>query len=927
MRNIIAIPLLVVVFTTFYGCDLSPTLSSDEHLAQGKKYVGQQAWSSALIAYKNAVREDPRNARARLALAELELRLEDPMAAEKEIRKAQELEVSPQYTQPLLARALLAQGKYQELADMALATDLTNDQRARVLSLAGQAQVELREWEQAEEKFNTALQYQPDTVEALVGMARLKAIKKSNEKARSLLSRAQSIDNENPDVWSLLGDIERGDGNLAEAEEAYTRAKDLQIIGSRDIIKRVFVRVTQQKYEDAFSDIQYLRSQSDNRPILDFSEGLIYFHQGNYAKAKEYLEKTMAATDDYLPAFYYQGASNYFLGNDAQALQDLEVYNNKIPGDINAVRLLTILKIKQEKYTEAEELIRPVVERHPDDTLSISLLASALMENQKVLESVTYLKKVADLSPDSASARIGLGIGLLTRGDTAKGIYEIEQAKKMDPGVPINFEKIILLHLQNRAFDEAIEVATEYYKRNPDNSGAGFLLATAHMANSDPEKAKVYYEKTIALDPGHLNSLHGLARIAMQEKSFDEAKSVYNTALRHHPGDLRSLENLALIEAIQNNPKATVEALNAAIKANPRALPPRLTLGRFYSKMNQPEKVVEVLKDYPYGKAENPTRLALLGESQLALGNYRQAVTHLSELSRLAPKNVWTHYLLAQAYAGVNDGRQFERQLQKVLSLDESHVPARLNLARYYLSNNDHDKAALHIKKLKESDDNRDVVANLKGQLAEASGRMEEAVKEYRTAFDHRPANINLLPLENALWRHEDKAAASELLTDWLKEHPDDQLSLFRLASRQEARGEDEKAVATYKKILEIDPENVMVLNNLAWNLKDREHAPALRYAEKAVSLAPESDVVMDTLAVVVTNKDPGLAMKLIERVLAKKPDDPNYLYHKAKIMQRSGKSEEAKILLVSLMEKNEDFVEKQNAKYLLSQIDAEEGR
>jgi Flp pilus assembly protein TadD len=80
---------------------------------------------------------------------------------------------------------------------------------------------------------------------------------------------------------------------------------------------------------------------------------------------------------------------------------------------------------------------------------------------------------------------------------------------------------------------------------------------------------------------------------------------------------------------------------------------------------------------------KNPTLLASLGEAQLALGDYESAVNNVSALCRLVPGNVWAHYQLARAYSGAGNGKRFESELLAVLQLDDSHYPARFNLARY----------------------------------------------------------------------------------------------------------------------------------------------------------------------------------------------------------------------------------------------------
>jgi tetratricopeptide (TPR) repeat protein len=69
------------------------------------------------------------------------------------------------------------------------------------------------------------------------------------------------------------------------------------------------------------------------------------------------------------------------------------------------------------------------------------------------------------------------------------------------------------------------------------------------------------------------------------------------------------------------------------------------------------------------------------------------------------------------------------------------------------------------------------------------------------------------------------------------------------LAEHAEAAGDFPGAADRYRRILAIDPNNVVALNNLAFNLAEKQHDPkdALPFAQRAYQLSGEP-VVADTL-------------------------------------------------------------------------------
>jgi Flp pilus assembly protein TadD len=70
------------------------------------------------------------------------------------------------------------------------------------------------------------------------------------------------------------------------------------------------------------------------------------------------------------------------------------------------------------------------------------------------------------------------------------------------------------------------------------------------------------------------------------------------------------------------------------------------------------------------------------------------------------------------------------------------------------------------------------------------------------------------------------------------------------LAQLEEQGGDDEAAIPRYRRVLELQPGNVVALNNLAFALAVRHNAAAeaLRFAKQAATVAPRSASVLDTL-------------------------------------------------------------------------------
>jgi tetratricopeptide (TPR) repeat protein len=123
------------------------------------------------------------------------------------------------------------------------------------------------------------------------------------------------------------------------------------------------------------------------------------------------------------------------------------------------------------------------------------------------------------------------------------------------------------------------------------------------------------------------------------------------------------------------------------------------------------------------------------------------------------------------------------------------------------------------------------------------------------------------------------------------KEHPEAGAALLIcLADLRDLQGQYAEAIALYRKVIERDNRNVMVLNNLAFLLavKEGKGAEALQFLKQALDIAGPAPELLDTRALVhlsVGRSD--LALKDLEEVANDAPQ-PTMLFHLAQAHQQA---------------------------------------
>lgn len=923
-RNVLmAIMVLCATPFVIVGCS-DTSLTDAEYVQRAKDHYDEGDLSASIIELKNALRINPDNLEGRWTLGRIYLEQGDGASAEKELRRALDLGLVPESAEVALTRALLLQGKNQEVVDRSFEPDrLPEQDRAELIALRADAYFALDKLDTANELYNRALAVNAQQAEAQLGKARLAIIRNDLKGARQLVSSVLDSQPDFAPALSLLGILETWDKNLEQAEAAYTKAMKDPAYAITSQYRRAFLRIEQNKLDEAAQDIKELKKRLRQAPTIEYAEGLLSFTQGDYTEAQRYFEQVIGAVPNHAPALFYAGATHAILGNSSTAASYLTRHLSLNPGSLGAQRLLALVELKSGNPEEAKQLAEAALQSDPGDLLTMSLLADASLALGNEEAVVGYRRRAVESRPDSPAARVLLGNTLVNMGDVEAGLRELEQVLELHPGEHRAAQSLVQQHLRLGNADAALEAAREHLERQPRAAPAHTLLGLVHLSRKEVEEARKAFAQALEINPGDVSAYHAMALMAIQDEDLDGAKNYYLEALKHRPGDIKTLVNLANLHAMQGDQVARKQVLEQAIAAHPNELAPRILLGRTYLTEGEAGKAIELVEELRRQYPGDKDLFGLLAEAQLADGRFDQAKETLSRLRELAPQDARVHYVMAATLQQLNDRSGMRTALEKAVALDPEFVPAAIGLARLAIEDRDLDAAQGRVDALRArvADDNPELI-QLEAQLAALKGDWTEAVNGFQRLFDMAPTGFNLRQLSQARWNAGDEEKAVGAYEQWLKDRPDDVGVMLELSARYLAQGRTDEAVANYQKLLERAPDNVLALNNLASLIGNRDPDAALDYAQRAYDLVPESPAVMDTLAGALLRKgETRMALSMIERALAKRPNNPSFLYHHAQILEADGQREEAIKVLDNVLKENPAFGERKEAEALQARL------
>ncbi len=900
----------------------SSNQTESDFVGQAKDLIDKGELRPAAIQLKNALQQNPDNPEARWLLGKINLEIGDNAAAEKELQRALELGVSDEAIRPLLARTLAALGKHENVLELQI-SGLSPEAQAQILATQASILLLQNNLDQAEDKITEALSRQRDSAPAITEQARLAMAREQATQARILLNNLLENNNSHAPAWSLLAEIERRERQPAEAETALNKAIENRFNNVADRLKRVLVRIELNKYNEAQTDIDILKQRIPKYYELHYAQGLLHFHQKLFSQALPDFEAAFNANNQFLPVRFYLGATHYHLGQYQQAENLISRFVSMNPAYPPGRKLLARIRLQEGKFTEMERLLQPVLAANDEDIAALNLLAVALNQQGKNKEGVALLEKIVSLQPESAEAHLLLGSGLLAQGEEEQGLQALEIAAKLDPGTQQSADELLVrYYLERKKLDQALTTAKSYQQRTPDQAAPLNLLGLVLLAKQENEAAKSALDKAREIEPGNIMANQNQATLALREQDYATARQHYNEILANHTDHLDTLMKLTLLDELQHQEADMVKHLKQAIAAHPKIVQPRTSLARYYLAKGEPEKVTEALGDLQQSRFDHPEVLEVLGQAQLGQRASAEARTTFNRLVELQPNSAQAHYLLALAYAQHNNAKALKAELEKSINLDKDHLNARLGLTRLLLLQQDTEAARQQLAALKSSAPDNPDVKHLEARLARASGQQGTALDIYAELFEDNANTTNMLALVQQRWNTNDREGAIALLEQELKQHPKDLTARLKLASAYTSTGQHSAASDHYLTILKQSPDNLVALNNLAWQLKDTNPKQALQYAEKANSLAPRSAGINDTLAVVLMkNGQHDLALRKSQALTEKYTNNPSFTYHRAMILAGAGRALEAKSLLAALLDRTNEFAERREAEQMLKRL------
>jgi tetratricopeptide (TPR) repeat protein len=713
------ITILAVSMISAAGCAGWLYLRPHDKLAEARQLMAKGQMRAAELVLRGILQTDPDSAEARVQLGRAQLRLGDAAAAEKDFRAARDLGWDARALTPLLAQAVAAQGRYDEVLRDYSPDKLPPDQAAMTLVARAVAQMALKRPEEATAAMTEAQRLAPNSLDVALAAARLATARNDSAGALADIDAALKIDPHAMEALMLQAAVRAGDHDNQGALTSYSAAiEQAQSTGAPDTqtvivrLGRAGLLLSMNDEAGARTDIASVLKLQPRNPLANFMYARLLARSGDWKAADTALTavgpvlRRLPGGDPLLAVVKIN------LNEPEQALAAAERQVARTPGDLRAVKLLARLELMEKRPDAAARVLAAATV--PLDSEGLDLLGRAYTADGRRDKALDTLKQASALRPDDTVVLTRLAALELAQGEASQAVQVLDRALDLttsadrvavpvaarpagattmaavSPPAPGNLvpdqnavagakppvtrtdapsqaqaaSALVRAALQAGEIDRASVALDRLRDAKTDPDTVALLTGAVKLAQIDLAGAQAAFQEAHALSPQAAEPRINLARVLALQGHGAEAITMLQGVMTDDPANGAALTTLVDLLLQTKQQDKAIAAAEAAQRNAPANIGITVGLAGLYLRTNQPDKTLALVDATEKAGAAQPGNTAgklspalldLRAQAQASLGQRAAAEQSLGALLNMAPTNVVLRRQLAEMKAADKD--------------------------------------------------------------------------------------------------------------------------------------------------------------------------------------------------------------------------------------------------------------------------------
>ncbi len=746
---------------------------------------------------------------------------------------------------------------------------------------------------QAEKELEKVLLQDPQNGEVLLQLATVHLKNRAPEKAIERIERFLKEQSASSQAYELLGSSYAQKGDLAKAEQAYKKALELD---PRQFAARNGLAI-------------------------------IYGASGRLGQARSLLKENLALDGKNRDSYYLLLQVERMAGNPEEAMAVARRLLEVFPAEVKAAYLLGIMELQRNDLVAARQLADNLLTRHADHPAGIRLQGLILFAEEKYPEAADKLQESLKKLPD-LTGRYMLGLTHYKLGAYEMALNQFQAILDKNPDHHQARLLVAQTLFRQKRFDDSRTAVQMVLKAQPNNALAHDVLGSVYLAQGDYDRGMEELDRAIDLAPRLVDAQLKKGLFNLAQGKLEQADAPLEEVVRLAPELLNSRLLLVSSYLKRHNYGQAIATLQEGLQGTPEDAILYNYLAAAYFGQGQAEAALAQLEKAKQYKPDYVAPYVNLASYYLSKGQPDKAAAEYSALLQVVPQNLRALLSLADLQEIKGDAKGVQESLARAVATEA--VEGFLALALYQSRNGEPERALETITKGLELHPAQPALLEAQGQLLLNTGRVEEALKVYRSLADvHADRGLSLLVatlvrqnrhpeaiklaqeqidqhgnsasgyllLSGVYRQQKNYSQAESVLERGLNSVKDDLLLQMKLAELYIVQHKFERALQLYTDQHEKHPDSVLVTFSLG-SLHDQmgDKRKALELYRLCLEQNGEYVAALNNLAFLYADnyRDLDEALQLAGRAFRLKPSEPGIMDTLGYVLTRKGRFAEA---------------------------------
>jgi len=721
------------------------------------------------------------------------------------------------------------------------------------------------------------------------------------------------------------------DGKLGMANVQFQNALKIDERNVEALLGLKAIAEKKGDYNQMFGLLQRLNRIDPKNVRVRLDLAKLYLLGSKTADALDLADALIAEDATNAEAFAVKSAILFRLGNSAEAVEFARRSLKLDPSIADAVAVLASERVREKDYEGALSILEAAIAKDGSASVLQLLRVQVLTVLGRTDDVRAAYLSLVEANPEDANYRRLYVTALLEKGQLEEARAQLVEISRLLPKQ--NEARLDIVRMDYRIGGRA--KADETFKKliadNPDEPDLKFAFGAFLREQKDALAAEQVYNGIVTAKGAELDEVlraqNEMAAIRITEGKRAEAEAIITAILEKDARDTGALTKRAGFKIDSGDIDGAVADLRLVVNDSPDSWPARLLLAaafeqkgdlnlaeseyaqavenakrvggpshlfaRYLIRQDKKDRAVKILTDSLIVEPTNQDNLKLLAALRLDQQDWRGAEEAAKALAEVNKDDAIVGSILGAAYSGLKDYAGAIDALTK--EHEQRPLAARplANLVQAYIDAGRIADAEAFLKATIAKNTSSYDARILLAQIERQSGKSAEAVATLKAAATSEPLRAEAYEAMYGVYALEGRRAeAGGVIEQALSALPDNDGLQILKADHLIAERNYDGAIAIYETILARRPNDLIVANNLASLLSEKDDETSLkRAAVVAAALKDEQNpYFVDTYGWAqfrAGDKAAGLAA--LEKAAAAAPAVVDIRYHYGVALLESG--------------------------------------